>query len=428
LTTFKKNMAPSHPIRLVAAAAAFSLPALALATNGYFSNGYGAASQGAGGVGIALPQDGLAAANNPAGTALLASRLDLGLTWFVPNRSADIVGNAFGADAHYSGDGKKNFFIPDIGYLRQLSPTLSTGFAVYGNGGLNTRYPVNPFSRFGATGTAGVNLEQLFISPSLAWRVTTAQTLGVAITLARQRFDARGVGLFAGFSSAPAHVSDQGVDSSTGAGIRLGWQGELAPGLVAGATWASKVNGKFKKYSGLFADGGGFDIPSSYGVGLAWQATPAWNLAADVQTIQYNGVASVGNSVAKLFAGSPLGAANGPGFGWRNVTVAKFGVNYRVDNSLTLRAGFAHNRQPVPAGETFFNILAPGVVQDHFTLGSTVKVGDGEWTGFFAYAPGKAVNGAGSIPPGNPPGGFGGGNANVRLKETLIGIAYGWKL
>ena len=41
-------------------------PTLAQATNGYFSHGYGIKSQGMAGVGIALPQDGLAAASNPA--------------------------------------------------------------------------------------------------------------------------------------------------------------------------------------------------------------------------------------------------------------------------------------------------------------------------------------------------------------------------
>ena len=66
---------------------------MALATNGYFSHGYGVKSMGMAGVGIALPQDGLAAATNPAGTAFVGDRLDLGLTWFRPSRGAEIRGN-----------------------------------------------------------------------------------------------------------------------------------------------------------------------------------------------------------------------------------------------------------------------------------------------------------------------------------------------
>src|ERR1035437_6970585 len=57
------------PLRNVCVAFALSVPVLAGTTNGYFSHGCGAKAQGAAGVGIALPQDGLAAAPNPAGTA-----------------------------------------------------------------------------------------------------------------------------------------------------------------------------------------------------------------------------------------------------------------------------------------------------------------------------------------------------------------------
>ncbi|WP_197409246.1 MULTISPECIES: hypothetical protein [Microbulbifer] len=54
-------------------AAALSAAALftvycAEATNGYFVEGVGPKAQAMAGVGVALPQDALAAANNPAGT------------------------------------------------------------------------------------------------------------------------------------------------------------------------------------------------------------------------------------------------------------------------------------------------------------------------------------------------------------------------
>jgi long-chain fatty acid transport protein len=238
-------------------------PLAAQATNGYFMDGYGAKAEGQAGVGIAWAQDALAAATNPAGTALVGDRVDLGVVWFAPRRSADIVGNAFGADASYSGDGKKNFFLPEFGYSRQISSTLGAGVAVYGNGGLQTQYAVNPYGRFGATGTAGVDLQQLFASPSIAWKPGADQSLGLALNVAYQRFSAQGIGFFGGFSGSPANVSDKGTDTTLGVGIRLGWTGTLAPGLTAGATWSSRVRGSFDKYKGLFADGGRFDVPDN---------------------------------------------------------------------------------------------------------------------------------------------------------------------
>jgi len=59
----------------------------ATATNGYFKHGYGVRSQGMAGVAMALPQDSLAAATNPAGTGLVGERVDAGLTWFRPDRA-----------------------------------------------------------------------------------------------------------------------------------------------------------------------------------------------------------------------------------------------------------------------------------------------------------------------------------------------------
>lgn len=419
----------TFPIRQISLAVALLSPVLALATNGYFSHGYGAKSQGVAGVGIALPQDALAAATNPAGTALVGDRVDLGLTWFAPRRDAEIAGNAFGADARYSGNGKKNFFIPDFGYTRKINPSTSIGLAVFGNGGMNTDYGVNPYERFGGSGATGVNLEQLFISPNVAVRLNEEHTVGAALNIAYQRFSVKGVGLFSGFSSAPANVSNLGSDDSTGAGLRLGWTGKVAPGITLGATWASKIDGRFDKYKGLFADGGGFDIPENYGVGAAFAASPALTLAADVQHIRYSKVGSVGNSAASLFAGQPLGVANGPGFGWKDVTVLKLGVVHQTRPDLTLRGGVSFATQAVPSGETFFNILAPGVVRKHLTFGATLaQPGGGELTGFIAHAFGQTVRGSGSIPPGMPPAGFGGGNANLHMKQTIVGVSYGWKL
>ncbi|UCV04767.1 OmpP1/FadL family transporter [Dechloromonas denitrificans] len=403
------------------------VPGLALATNGYFSHGFGVKSQGIAGVGIALPQDALAAATNPAGTAFVGNRLDIGATLFRPSRGAEISGNNLpgGATANgsYDANDTRNFLIPEIGYVRQLSPQLAAGVAVYGNGGMNTDYGSNPFRAFGASGSAGINLEQLFISPSLAYKLNENHALGLAVNFAYQRFKAEGIGPFAGSSAAPNSLTNRGVDSSTGWGFRLGYTGKLTPELSIGATWASKTRmGNLDKYKGLFAEDGGFDIPANYGIGVAWQASSALTLALDAQRIEYSDIKSVGTPIATLFSGNLFGSSNGPGFGWKDVTVAKLGVSYEW-RDWTWRAGYSHASQPIPADQTFLNILAPGAIQDHLSLGATWNLGkDGELSLAYTHGFKKTVKGSGSIPAA-----YGGGEADIHLSEDILGIAYGWK-
>jgi long-chain fatty acid transport protein len=390
---------------------------LAYATNGYFSHGYGMKAKGMAGVGIALPQDSLAAATNPAGMVMVGSRIDLGLDLFRPSRGAEVANAGGLPNGTYDGNGKSNFFIPEFGYNRVMDQNMSLGLSVYGNGGMNTDYKSSPFGP-----NAGINLEQLFIAPTWAMKVNSSHSIGVALNLVRQTFSATGLSMFAGSSSNSAALTDTGKDSSTGVGLRLGWTGELTPMLTMGATYQPKTKmSKFSKYAGLFAEQGGFDIPASYGLGIAVKATPEMTIAADYVAIQYSGVRSVANT---LTAGGPLGADNGMGFGWTDVKVLKLGVSQVVSDTLTVRAGYSHNTQPIPTTQTMFNILAPGVVQDHLTLGATWNVSkENEVTVAFMHAFEKKVAGPGAIPAG-----FGTGDANIHMNENSLGVAYSWKL
>jgi long-chain fatty acid transport protein len=157
---------------------------------------------------------------------------------------------------------------------------------------------------------------------------------------------------------------------------------------------------------------------------MSWQATPQLVIAADITQINFSEIRSVGNILAE---GGPLGASNGSGFGWDDMTVYKIGFAYDLNKDWTVRAGYNHGSQPIPKNQTFFNILAPATVEDHLTLGATWRLASGgEVTFAYMHAFEESVKGANSIPPGFPPG-FGGGNANLKMYEDSFGIAYGVK-
>ena len=442
-------------VSLLAAGAMIS-PLLAHATNGYFPIAYGAKSEAMGGASIALPLDSLAAANNPAGMVMVGDRKDVGLIWFRPTRSTEIAGNDCATgfppayqcpggtlDGNYDGNGKSNFFIPSFGYNRMINTNTSVGVSVFGNGGMNTQYNTNPLAPFGATGPMGINLEQLFIAPSWAMKVNSTNAIGVALNLAYQRFSATGLQPFdclasfgqcpdglGGFSTnpiysptaSPGSVTNNGTDTSTGYGLRLGWTGEVTPMVTLGATYQTKTKmGKFDKYKGLFAEQGGFDIPSKFGVGVAVKAMPDTMVAFDFERIKFSDVPSVHNSIDN-FATNQLGSSGGPGFGWQDINVYKLGVSHAYNSNFTVRAGWDHCDQPIPNKETFFNVLAPGVVQDHLTLGGTWALADKtEINVAYVHAFSKTVNGSGSISPN-----YGGGESNIKMHEDSISVAYSW--
>lgn len=426
-------MKKSKP-RFLASALAALLTTPAYATDGYFSHGYGVKSQSMGGVGIALPQDTLAAASNPAGLGLVGDRVDIGATWFRPNREAQISNTIFGiSDGTFDGNDTENFLIPEFGYNRQITPDFTLGVSVFGNGGMNTDYK-NGIPAFGSTGDAGIDYLQLFVAPTATWKVAPNHILGVSLNLAYQRLEVKGLQGFigAGVSSDSSHLTNRGHDNSYGAGVRIGWVGKVSDSVTLGATYQSKTYmSRFDKYRGLLAEHGDMDAPANYGVGVAFKATPQLTVAADVQRILYGDVASIGNKASRLAAGGLLGQGNGAGFGWSNATIFKLGASYAFDNTLTLRAGYNHVTQPIPKSEAFFNILAPGIVQDHVTLGATWALPNkSELSLGYTHAFEESVQGNGVIAPapagaGNPPNG---GNVKLRMHQNSIGIAYGWAL
>lgn len=404
---------------MLAAAGLVAMSGAALATDGYFSHGYGTKAKGMGGAGIAFGQDALAAATNPANMVLVGDRMDVGLEYFRPDRES--VTNS----THHDGNGKQNFFIPEFGYNKMLNQNMSFGVAVYGNGGMNTKY--NNYNRdtagtnyqFGTSGSPfGVDLAQLFIAPTFSMKLNNEHSFGIALNLAYQRIKVTGLQNLdgAGTSTSPGNVTDRGYDNSYGLGARIGWTGKLNEDLTVGATYQSRTYmSKFDKYKGLFAEQGDFDIPANYGFGAAFRFSPAMTVAVDITRIQYGSVKSISNNGAAGGAAYNLGANGGAGFGWQDQTVYKIGASYDVSKALTLRAGWNHGDVPYQASETSFNILAPAVVTDHATLGATWKFGDkSEVSAFYMHAfEGQLTNSATLV--------------TNRMRQDAGGVSYGMK-
>jgi len=399
------------------------------ATNGYFAHGTGVNDQALAGAGVALPQDTLDASVNPANMVFLGTRYDLGIAFFNPNREYTVTGNpsgfpgTFGLAPGTVKSDSKWFIIPSIGANWMLNPDSSVGISIFGNGGMNTDYPTKTFG--GDAPTTGVDLTQLFIAPTFASKIAPKHALGITPILAYQKFEAKGLNQFgnAGFSSDPNNLTDKGYDTSWGYGLRIGYQGEILPSLNLGISYQSKMYmDKFKKYAGLFAEQGEFDIPSNWTVGLAYKTTPELTFLFDVQQINYSEVPSISNPLLPNLQTSQLGNNNGAGFGWKDMIIYKIGVQWKSSKALTWRAGYSNGKSPIEGSEVLFNILAPGVIEQHAAVGFTMATTENQDLNFALT---RAFSNHVSGP--NPLEAPGQQTIELKMDQWEIALGYSWK-
>ena len=207
-------------------------------------------------------------------------------------------------------------------------------------------------------------------------------------------------------AAAVTSLTNNGRDTSTGYGVAAGlWAG--TDSLSFGLAYQSKMSmSEFDKYADLYAERGGFDIPSTIKGGLSFRAGETMRVNFDVERINYSDVDSVSNPIMPLltqcFTANPLatssdgclGGPNGAGFGWEDVTVFKAGVSIQADDRNTWRFGFSYGEQPIPSSEVLFNILAPGVMEQHMTVGWTHRRPNDHIMSFsFMFAPSKEISG-----------------------------------
>ena len=428
----------------------------ATATNGYFSHGTGIKNRALAGAGVAFPQDAMAGATNPAGMAFIGNRFDIGTVLFFPDRNYDAssslangAGTAFtiGPDSETSGD--KVFPIPSFGFNKMISDRTAIGFSVYGNGGLNTTWdggtasfdpdsPLGPAMTttfpgvFGA-GTAGVDLFQIFFNISIAHKLSENVSIGVSPILAIQGFRANGLEAFGGFTKTfaqsggmtmPDNLSGNGQDYATGAGVQLGILAKNIGDVIdVGASYRSKIYmDEFDDYSDLFAEDGDFDVPPTLWIGFAVHPSDSITVVFDYQRIWYEDVDAVSNDVQNLFTcqtdfESCLGGDNGGGFGWRDINIFKLGIQWQKSKQDIFRIGYSHSDQPVPDDQTLFNILAPGVIEDHITAGYTRIFNDNSELSFeIMHALKESVEGANAFDPTQ--------TIEIEMQQFEVGVSW----
>lgn len=367
------------------------------ATNGYFSHGTGTLSKGMAGAGLGLPREALDHTTNPAAAAFIDRGYSAALSIFSPDRQYSIGGNPTGYPGTFgltpgTVESKSEYFpMPSLAANYRPNETTGVGLSIVAHGGMNTDYRTNTF--YGSDHT-GVNLAQMFFTGTYAKKLSKNHGVGLSVVGVAQQFKASGLQAFSMMSHDAQSLSNNGSEMSYGAGLQLGYLGYLTDRMSIGASYMPQIKmSEFEKYSGLFADDGRFDIPASAGVGFAYRATDAVTLAVDYQRIHFSDVAAVGNHLMPNLMTAPLGLEGAAGFGWDDVNVVKLGASWQATPDWMFNAGYSKANQPIPESEVLFNILAPGVIEEHITFGFSRAISTGRFNVALMYAPTQTVKG-----------------------------------
>jgi len=349
-----------------------------------------------------------------------------------------------------------------------MNTDYTSGSAYFMNALGGEMMPTSKPGTFGA-GNTGVDLMQLFVDLSYSGR-SGELAYGASLVMVAQSFEAKGLGNFTPYTTTfnnafgaafqgymPSvmsgdmsqqeamgaaamaamgeeyNLTNRGADISTGVGFGLGviWTSD---NLNLSAQYKSKVSmSEFDKYSDLFAEAGTFDIPSSIGIGASFKMQNGGAFHYDFEQINYTDVASISNPVANLFScplaamdfSNPtsgcLGGSNGAGFGWTDIQIHKLGYEWSMAGSpnVRYRVGASFGENPIGSSEALFNIMAPGVIENHYTAGFTRKLSDGrEYSVSVMYAPESSTSGTNPLDPTQ--------TIEIKMDQWNAEISYSW--
>lgn len=362
----------------------------AAATDGHYLHGIGAVNSAMGGAGVAAPRSLLGTFYlNPAGLmAFDGYRMEFGFEMFKADRS--VSSNMPGLGSGMTTSKSDYTPIPAMGVSYRLAnDKVVIGLGAVGVGGFGVDYPQdnsNPVLGPAPNGFGQVysNYSYLKIAPSIAWAVTPKLWLGGAVNVnwaslavVPNPTAAPAINVVGGFPR--AYYSDAAAaDGAFGFGFQVGALFKVNDLLSLGASYTSTQvfdefewnsvykNPNLPNFGQARVDAFQMDAPAVIAGGIALNPLPDLSLAADVRYITYG---STEGFEKKGFdnTGRVLG------FGWDDIMVIAVGGEFWLTEGFAVRAGYNHSDNPIPDAQTFYNIPAPAIVQNHYTFGIGLK-------------------------------------------------------
>jgi long-chain fatty acid transport protein len=368
------------------------------AQQGVFISGVGPINQSMGTAATAAPIDASGALNwNPASIGSLGhSEMEFGLGLIYPQTklssrlsTAALIptlppSTIAGADRSDSGF----FTLPTLGLVYQPEESPWTfGLGVFAVAGFAVNYPadsanpiLNPTPPNGiGLGALSSTFQVLQMAPTVSCLLTDNLSVGVAPTvdLATLLVDPN---VFvtpnnAGQSPFPAYPAATHSRTAWGLGFQAGLYYTTEAAWNFGASVKSPQWFEPYRYNAVNQFGVArtlklhLDLPLITSLGVAYTGLPRTVLAADFRFIDYRNTNGFNRS-----GFAPDGAVRG--LGWDSIFVLALGGQYKLTDSLSVRAGYTYNGNPIPDSQAFFNSASPTILQHTVSVGASYKVFD----------------------------------------------------
>lgn len=307
---------------------------------------------------------------NPAGLAFLEKGEVLAATSYVMFDTAftndgSTTAGVIPTSGRNGGNAGVHKALPVAYVAYPFSKSFALGVGVSAPYGLATDYPDDWVGRYHALRSELVTINA---SLALAWKITPQLSLGFGLD--RQSADAElsnaiDVGLvgFAngipGFAPGSADATVRIRAKDTRSGFNAGVIYEILAGTRFGVHYRSKMDHRLEgrarfsevaaPFDAVFADQAvraPLTLPDIFSVSLAHHFTPDVAVFADWSLWKWNRFRSL-----SIDFESPAVPDFAQAQDWENASILSLGARWRRSERLTLRAGFALNKTPVPSPE-----------------------------------------------------------------------------
>lgn len=336
----KKLIKGAVAVALVSATSAY-------ATNGDQMLGVTATQWGMAGASVAAPQDSGTIITNPAGLSLLGMedvRFDMGFGFLNPPRKA----NGEESDSNL-------YLIPSGAVAFKIDDELSFGVGMAGLSGMGVDFEdIAPLP-----GNQNVVTTKQFyrIAPGFSYQMSKEMALGAALNINYQSL---------AIDNEQMHLPQKQV---YGFGITLGLIYKLSDTMQLGASYVSKQSMSAFEWNTTAGDYSmTMDAPQTVTVGLAYQPGDGLLIEADIKHIAFSDV------LDKVDFKTPAGPS-AMNFGWEDQVVIALGVQKKISDKTTLRAGFNHGKSPIGEEDVDSNIGSLAITESHLSVGVTRKLG-----------------------------------------------------